>query len=55
MQQNQEQNHVTPPGDPQESFNDSTEKNPRNDWAGEDLEGSGFEKEVPEPGFEWQE
>jgi hypothetical protein len=26
-----------------------------NDWAGEALEGSGFEDESPEPGFEWRE
>jgi hypothetical protein len=109
MQQNQEQNHVTLPGDPQKSLDHTTEKNtpnesvekaflesenkilgghltlPKheivdcgafcevfffhishenllgdfpyrlNDWAGEPLEGSGFEKEIPEPGFEWQE
>ena len=28
---------------------------PDNDWAGEPLEGSGFEDESPEPGFEWRE
>ena len=54
MQDNQEQKPVAPAGDPQESLEHSTEKNTRNDWAGELLEGSGFEKEIPEP-FEWQE
>jgi hypothetical protein len=28
---------------------------PSNDWAGEPLEGSGFEDESPEPGFERRE
>ena len=28
---------------------------PDSDWAGEPVEGSGFEEETPEPGFEWRE
>jgi hypothetical protein len=28
---------------------------PDSDWAGDALEGSGFESESPEPGFEWRE
>ena len=54
MQQNHQQNDATPIADPQKSLDHTTEDNTRNDWAGELLEGSGFEKEIPEP-FEWQE
>ena len=55
MQENQEQEPAAPAGGPQESLAHSTEKNRRHDWGGEPLEGSGFEKEIPESGFEWQE
>jgi hypothetical protein len=55
MQENQEQKPVAPAVDPQKSRDHSREKNTHNNWAGEPLEGSGFEKENPEPGFEWQE
>ncbi len=55
MQENQKQKPVAPAGDPQGSLDHSTEKKTRQDWAGESLQGSGFEKDVPEPGFEWQE
>jgi hypothetical protein len=33
----------------------NTAHQPDNDWAGEPVEGSGFEEETPEPGFEWRE
>ena len=51
MQKNQQQKPVAPAGD----LDHSTEKKTCNDWAGEPLEGSGFEKEIPDPDFEWQE
>jgi hypothetical protein len=55
MRQDHEQNHVTPTVDTQKSFDHSREKNTHKNWAGEPLEGSGFEKEIPDPDFEWQE
>ena len=55
MQENREQEPVASAGDSQGSLNQGTQKNTRNDRAGEPLEGSGFENEIPEPGFEWQE
>jgi hypothetical protein len=49
-------NDSTSPSDPREQAGELNRRDqPDSDWAGELLEGSGFEDESPEPGFEWKE
>jgi hypothetical protein len=48
-------NDCTSPSGPGEQPGDlNGPDQPDNDWAGEPFEGSGFEDENPEPGFEWR-
>jgi hypothetical protein len=49
-------NEYTDPNDPREQrgYSKSADQ-PSDDWAGDPLEGSGFEGESPEEGFEWRE
>jgi len=44
-------NRVNRPEDPNEGIGGN---NPAR-WAGEPLEGSGFENETPDPEFEWRD